>query len=140
MTHAQYEMVKARKVVLATNAYPPLLKRLKHYILPVYDYALITEPLSKSQRESIGWGRRLGLGVGVAHFGAHVMLDLLDGENNERTRLRMVRERPIPFPPEPIRSAIVNLTRWSMNQADRNEWKKNLWLRVLDATGLGFHS
>ena len=46
-----------------------------------------------------------GLGVAATRFGADVMLDLLDGEDTERTRLRMVRERPLPFPPEPFRCA-----------------------------------
>jgi len=230
--------VKARKVALATNAFPPLLKRLKHYIVPVYDYALMTEPLTQVQRDSIGWEKRIGvgdagnqfhyyrtstdgcilfggydavyhwnngfgsqlendyesfgrlaehffqtfpqleglrfshawggaidtcsrfsafwgkafqgklvyalgytgLGVGASRFGAQVMLDLLNNVDNERTRLRMVREKPLPFPPEPVRSAIVNLTRWSMDKADRNHGKRNLWLKVLDATGLGFDS
>jgi glycine/D-amino acid oxidase-like deaminating enzyme len=81
-----------------------------------------------------------GLGVGASRFGAQVMLDLLNSEDNERTRLKMVREKPIPFPPEPVRSAVVNLTRWSMDQADRNEGKRNLWLKLLDSTGLGFDS
>ena len=230
--------VAARQVALATNAYPPLLKRLNHYVVPVYDYALMTEPLSAAQRESIGWKKRMGLGdagnlfhyyrtsvdgrilfggydavyhwnngfgphldsdqacfgrladhffqtfpqleglrfthawggaidtcsrfsafwgqalggklayavgytglgVGASRFGAQVMLDLLNGADNERTRLKMVREKPLPFPPEPLRSAVVNLTRWSMDWADRNEGRRNLWLRLLDATGLGFDS
>jgi glycine/D-amino acid oxidase-like deaminating enzyme len=234
----QYGQVKAQKVALATNAFPPLLKRLNYYIVPVYDYVLMTEPLTKAQRDSIGWEKRMGigdagnqfhyyrtsadgrilwggydavyhwnngfgpqletdpesfgrladhffqtfpqleglrfthawggaidtcsrfsafwgqafggrvaytlgytgLGVGAARFGAQVMLDLLNGEDNERTRLKMVREKPIPFPPEPVRSAVVHLTRWSMDRADRNNGKRNLWLKFLDATGLGFDS
>jgi glycine/D-amino acid oxidase-like deaminating enzyme len=234
----QYGQVKARKVALATNAFPPLLKRIKHYIVPVYDYVLTTEPLTPAQRAAVGWDRRLGvgdagnqfhyyrtsadgrilwggydavyywnngfgphletnpasfgrlaghffqtfpalegirfthawggaidtcsrfsafwgqafggklayalgytgLGVGASRFGAQVILDLLDGANNERTRLKMVREKPFPFPPEPARSAVVNFTRWSMDQADRNQGKRNLWLKLLDAIGLGFDS
>lgn len=234
----QYGQVRSKKVILATNAFPPLLKRLRHYIVPVYDYALMTEPLTSAQRESIGWETRMGvgdagnqfhyyrtsadgrilwggydavyhwnngfgphletdpgsfgrladhffqtfpqlegirfthawggaidtcsrfsvfwgqalggrlayalgytgLGVGAARFGAQVMLDLLDKKENERTRLKMVRERPLPFPPEPLRSAVINLTRWSMDQADRREGKRNLWLKLLDAAGLGFDS
>ncbi len=58
----QYGQVKAKKVALATNAFPPLLKRLKYYIVPVYDYALMTEPLTKAQRNSIGWEKRMGVG------------------------------------------------------------------------------
>jgi glycine/D-amino acid oxidase-like deaminating enzyme len=79
-----------------------------------------------------------GLGVGATRFGADVMLDLLYAEDTERTRLRMVRERPLPFPPEPLRSAAIHLTRWSMSQADKSNGTCNLWLRTLDRLGLGF--
>ncbi|CAM5573722.1 hypothetical protein SFUMM280S_05854 [Streptomyces fumanus] len=43
------------------------------------------------------------LGVGATRFGAEVMLDLLAGERTERTELAMVRSKPLPFPPEPLR-------------------------------------
>lgn len=230
--------VEAGRVALATNAFPPLLKHLSFYIVPVYDYALMTEPLSKSQRDSIGWqgregladggnqfhyyritedGRILyggfdavyyrnngvgphlenrpasfalladhflqtfpqleglrfthawggvidtcsrysvfwgqaykkklayamgytGLGVGASRFGAQVMLDLINGEKTERTELQMVKSKPFPFPPEPFRSPIINFTRWSLDQADRNRGRRNLWLKTLDALGLGFDS
>lgn len=238
LVRTAYGKVHARKVALATNAFPPLLKRIKNYVVPVYDYALMTEPLTDAQRDTIGWrgreglgdmsnqfhysqitsdGRILwggydavyywnngfgphletnpasfgrlaehffqtfptleglrfthawggaidtcsrfaafwgkafdgnlayavgytGLGVGASRFGAQVILDLLNGVDNERTRLKMVREKPMPFPPEPIRSAVVNLTRWSMDQADKKQGRRNLWLKLLDATGLGFDS
>ena len=234
----QYGQVESKKVALATNAFPPLLKRLSFYVVPVYDYVLMTEPLSQSQREAIGWqgreglsdngnqfhyyrttadGRILwggfdaiyyanngvgphlenrpesfarlawhffqtfpqltglrfthawggaidtcsrytafwgkamrekvayamgytGLGVGASRFGAQVMLDLLDDKKTERTELKMVKSKPFPFPPEPFRSPIVNLTRWSLNRADDNQGKRNLWLKILDALGLGFDS
>ncbi len=55
-----------------------------------------------------------GLGVGATRFGADVMLDLLDGLDTERTRLRMVREKPLPFPPEPLAWAGIELTRRSL--------------------------
>ena len=42
-----------------------------------------------------------GLGVGASRFGARVALDLVDGRRTERTALRMVTTRPVPFPPEP---------------------------------------
>ena len=53
--------VRAGRVALGTNAFPPLLRHLKHYIAPVYDYCMVTEPLSKDQMDSIGWARRQGL-------------------------------------------------------------------------------
>jgi glycine/D-amino acid oxidase-like deaminating enzyme len=230
--------VTARQVALATNADRPLLARLRPFILPVYDYVLVTEPLTATQLDSIGWKHRqgigdsgnqfhyyrltadsrilwggydaiyhygnrvakqleqraatfdklaghffatfpqlegvrfthrwggaidtcsrfcafwgtshsgrvahalgyTGLGVGASRFGAQVMLDLLDGEPTERTRLRMVRTRPIPFPPEPLRYGVVQLTRWSLDHADRHDGRRNLWLRGLDLVGLGFDS
>ena len=53
--------VRAGKVALATNAFKPLLRRLSNFIVPVYDYCMVTEPLTASQLDSIGWKRRQGL-------------------------------------------------------------------------------
>jgi glycine/D-amino acid oxidase-like deaminating enzyme len=230
--------LRARQVVLGTGAFSPLLRRLRYYLVPVYDYVLVTEPLSAAQLDSIGWRQRpgvgdsanqfhyyrltadnrilwggydavyyfgskiaaaldqrpatfgklaehfletfpqlegirfshswggvidtcsrfcaffgtarsgrlayaagyTGLGVGASRFGARVALDLLGGEPTELTELEMVRTRPIPFPPEPARSAGIQLTRWSLAAADRHEGRRNLWLRSLDRIGLGFDS
>lgn len=238
LAHTPHGRVRAARVALATNAFPPLLRRLSYYVVPVYDYVLMTEPLTPAQRDSIGWhgreglsdasrqfhyfrttadGRILwggydavyywnngfgphletsqreferlaehffqafpqlegvrfshawggaidtcsrfapfwgtahggktaysmgftGLGVGATRFGAKVMLDLLDGKTTERTTLDFVRAKPLPFPPEPLRSIGINLTRWSMDSADRNGGRENLWLRVMDSLGLGFDS
>jgi glycine/D-amino acid oxidase-like deaminating enzyme len=81
-----------------------------------------------------------GLGVGATRFGAAVMLDLLDGRDTERTRTRMVRSTPLPFPPEPLRYPVIELTRRSLDAADRNDGRRNVWLRTLDRLGLGFDS
>jgi glycine/D-amino acid oxidase-like deaminating enzyme len=233
-----YGDVISKKVAIATNAYPPLLKRLYRYIVPVYDYALVSEPLSATQRASIGWqgqqglsdsnnqfhyyrmtadgrilwggydavyhwnngvGKQLeinyevfgrlaehffltfpsleglrfthawggvidtcsrfcpfwgtthdgntayvlgftGLGVGSSRFGALVMLDLLDGKATERTGLEMVRKKPVPFPAEPFRSMVIDLTRRALDQADNNQGRRNLWLQMLDGLKLGFDS
>jgi glycine/D-amino acid oxidase-like deaminating enzyme len=231
-------IVHSRHVALATNAFPSPVRRLRRYVVPVYDYALMSEPLSPAQSESIGWrnrqgiggcgnqflyyrptedgrilfggydavyyfGSRLrpsleqreatfvklaslfhetfpqlegvgfthkwagaidtcsrfcaffdrssegrvasaagytGLGVGASRFGAEVMLDLLSGEDTELTRLEFVRSKPLPFPPEPIRSVGIQLTRWSLARADEHDGRRNLWLRSLDRVGLGFDS
>jgi glycine/D-amino acid oxidase-like deaminating enzyme len=53
--------VRARRCVLATNAYPPLLRRIGAYVVPVYDYVLVTEPLGAAERAAIGWRNRQGL-------------------------------------------------------------------------------
>jgi len=81
-----------------------------------------------------------GLGVGASRFGARVLLDILDGCKTDRTKLEMVRTKPLPFPPEPLRSIGIHLSRWSMSQADRNEGRENLWLRAMNWLGLGFDS
>ena len=236
--HTRHGSAVAPRVALATNAFPPLLRRIQQYVVPVYDYALVTEPLTAGQLAEVGWRNRqgvsdagnqfhyyrltndnrilwggydavyhygnkvhpslhqrpatfellarhfvttfpqleglrfthrwggvidtssrvsaffgtaaggkvayaagfTGLGVGATRFGAQVMLDLLHGAATERTRLSMVRFKPLPFPPEPLRSAVVNLTRASYAQADRNEGRENLWLRLLHRLGLGFDS
>jgi len=81
-----------------------------------------------------------GLGVGATRWGAQVALDLLDGRDTEATRLRFVRSRPLPFPPEPLRSAVIQLTRNRLAAADRREGRRGLWLGTLDRLGLGFDS
>ena len=53
--------VRAAKVALATNAFKPLLKRLSHYVVPVYDYCMVTEPLTAAQLASLGWANRQGV-------------------------------------------------------------------------------
>ncbi|WP_139418095.1 NAD(P)/FAD-dependent oxidoreductase [Agromyces laixinhei] len=230
--------VDAAHAVLATNVFPSLLKRNRLMTVPVYDYVLMTEPLSAQQLADIGWkdrqgiadlanqfhyyrlskdnrilfggydaiyhyGRTMrsayenrpeswqtlashffttfpqleglqfshqwagavdtstqftaffgtarddrvayaagftGLGVGSTRFAAEVMLDLLEGRDNERTSLEMVRKRPLPFPPEPAASLGINATRWSLDRADHNRGRRNILLKTLDALGLGFDS
>jgi glycine/D-amino acid oxidase-like deaminating enzyme len=231
-------VVRAGRVALGTNAFPALVRRIRLHTVPVYDYALMTEPLSAEQLAAVGWRNRqglddmtnqfhyyrmtedhrilwggydaiyhfgrnvrptydqrpetfdllarqffetfpqleglrfahrwggaidtctrfcaffgtahggraayalgfTGLGVGATRFGAEVMLDLLDGIDSERTRLEMVRSKPLPFPPEPFAWAGIELTRRSLAAADRNQGSRNLWLRSLDRLGLGFDS
>jgi glycine/D-amino acid oxidase-like deaminating enzyme len=230
--------VRADRVALATNAFPSLLRRVRPYVVPVYDYALMTEPLSPAQQDGLGWQNRqglgdvsnqfhyyrrsadnrilwggydaiyhwgngmrpefdrrpatfellakqffatfpqleglrfshawggaidtstrffafqrtalggrvayslgyTGLGVAASRFGAQVMLDLLAGRESEATRLQAVRSRPVPFPPEPARSAGIALTRRALARADRNGGRRGPWLRTLDRLGLGFDS
>jgi glycine/D-amino acid oxidase-like deaminating enzyme len=230
--------VHARRVLLATSAFPPLLRAIRRYVAPVYDYALMTEPLGAGRAAAIGWSRRQGIGdmgnqfhyyrrtaddrilfggydavyrfggpvgphldtddatfgrlsqhffatfpqleglrfthrwggaidtcsrfsvfFGTAHrgrvayavgytglgvvatrFGARVALDLLDGRETEATRLRYVRRKPLPFPPEPLRTAVIQLTRNRLAAADAAQGRRGLWLRTLDRLGLGFDS
>ena len=238
IVHTPYGSVYAQKVALATNVFKSLVRRAHKYVVPVYDFQLVTEPLTPEQLDSIGWKEReglsdagnqfhyyrmtkdneilwggydaiynfrgkvrqeyesdaqtyahlakafletfpqlkgikfthgwggaidtcsrffpfwgkafggrvayvmgyTGLGVGSTRFGAQVMLDLLDKVDNERTELRMVRKKPLPFPPEPFKFIFIRITQWSINKADENQGKRNLWLRLLDLLGLGFDS
>jgi len=81
-----------------------------------------------------------GLGVGASRFGARVALDLVGDEPTELTRLRFVRRKPLPFPPEPVRSIGINVTRRAIASADRHDGRRGLWLRTLDRFGVGFDS
>jgi glycine/D-amino acid oxidase-like deaminating enzyme len=81
-----------------------------------------------------------GLGVGASRFGARAALELLDGERSGIEQLAMVRRRPVPFPPEPLRSAVIQLTRNRLAAADRRGGRRGLWLAALDRVGLGFDS
>jgi glycine/D-amino acid oxidase-like deaminating enzyme len=237
--------LRARRVLLATNAYRPLVAAIHWYVIPVYDYVLVTEPLSAEQRGALGWERRqgvsdsgnrfhyyrltgpggpggagdrilwggyeaiyhfrngmrpeledhaptfellagnfartfpqleglrfthrwggaidtcsrfsvmfgkalggravfavgyTGLGVAASRFGAQVALDLAEGRDTERTRLKMVTSKPIPFPPEPLRWAGITLTRRALAKSDRKDGRRGPWLRTLDRLGMGFDS
>ena len=67
-------------------------------------------------------------------------LDLVDGRETEATRSRYARRKPLPFPPEPLRSAVIQLTRNRLAAADARDGKRGLWLGLLDRLGLGFDS
>ena len=64
----------------------------------------------------------------------------LDSTSGSYLHGMRVREMPLPFPPEPFRTGVINLTRRSLDRADRNQGKRDLWLRLLDGMGLGFDS
>lgn len=63
-----YGRVFARRVALGTNIFPSLVKRVRPLTVPVYDYALMTEPLTEEQLASIGWKNRQGLGDSANQF------------------------------------------------------------------------
>jgi glycine/D-amino acid oxidase-like deaminating enzyme len=229
--------VRAARVVLATNAFPPVLRRLRSWVLPVYDHVLVTEPLTAEQIDAVGWtdgqgvsdagnqfhyyrrtpdnrilwggydaiyyfgnrtdvaleqrdvsherladhffqtfpqleglrfthrwaglidttsrftpafgtalGGRMayalgytGLGVASSRFGAQVALDLVTGADTERTRLSIVRRKPVPFPPEPLRYPLIQVTRAALARED-DSGRRGPWLTLLDRFGVGFNS
>lgn len=229
--------VRARQVILATNSAKPLLKRLSMSFIPIYDYSLVTEPLSDDQWASIGWTGRHGIadsgnqfhyfrktadnrmlwagfdaiyhygsdrsdallqrpesfallakqfakafpslrdvnfefmwggiidtsarttffsglahrgqvayamgftgqGVTASRFAALMMLDRLAGLETDRTRLKMPRRLAVPFPPEPLRSAAVDLAQKGLAHEDVTG-ERTRFLKLLDAFGIGFDS
>ncbi|MFN8076983.1 MAG: FAD-dependent oxidoreductase [Kineosporiaceae bacterium] len=62
--------VHARQVVLATNAFPSPLHRVRPYVVPVWDHVLVTQPLSPQQREALRWAGEEGLSDagGMFHY------------------------------------------------------------------------
>jgi glycine/D-amino acid oxidase-like deaminating enzyme len=54
--------IRTAAVALGTNAAPSPVRRLRRYIVPVYDYVLMTEPLTEEQMGSTGWEHRQGVG------------------------------------------------------------------------------
>lgn len=53
--------VGARQVILATNAFPSPLHRVRPFVVPVWDHVLVTEPLTAAQRAALGWHGGEGL-------------------------------------------------------------------------------
>ncbi len=108
-------------------------------------------PIAATTRFTAAWGTGLGgrlawaagytgLGVGASRFGARVALDLIDGRETELTTLSMVRNRPLPFPPEPARWLAVQATRRALQRSDRRGGRRGPWLALLDRFGVGFDS
>jgi glycine/D-amino acid oxidase-like deaminating enzyme len=54
-------VVRSRKVALGTNVFRPLLRRARLSTVPVYDYVLMSEPLSSAQMADLGWRDRQGV-------------------------------------------------------------------------------
>lgn len=61
--------LRAKRVIVACDAYTHrLLPGLLPRFIPLYDYILVSEPLSASQQEAIGWRRRQGVVDGRTFF------------------------------------------------------------------------
>jgi glycine/D-amino acid oxidase-like deaminating enzyme len=70
-----YGRVRAARVALATNVFPSLVRRARWYTVPVWDYALMTEPLSEEQRARIGWRARQGMADASNQFHYYRLTD-----------------------------------------------------------------
>ncbi len=60
--------VVAARVALGTNVFPALVRRYRPFTVPVYDFVIVTEPLSTDQLESVGWRGRQGLDDAANQF------------------------------------------------------------------------
>ncbi|HEY7114139.1 MAG TPA: FAD-dependent oxidoreductase [Thermoanaerobaculia bacterium] len=61
--------VRAEKAILATNAYSHHLRpELVRRFLPLYDYILVSDPLTAGQRAAVGWERRQAVTDARAFF------------------------------------------------------------------------
>jgi glycine/D-amino acid oxidase-like deaminating enzyme len=81
-----------------------------------------------------------GLGVATTCFAARVLADMLTAPASELLTLDYVCRAPFPFPPEPIRTAVVAVTRRAIAASDDHDGRRGLWLRTLDRFGIGFDS
>jgi glycine/D-amino acid oxidase-like deaminating enzyme len=81
-----------------------------------------------------------GLGVGAARWAGSVVRDWLLRPDSELLRLRLVQSAPFPIPPEPARTPAVALMRREIARADANEGRRSIFLKALDALGIGFDS
>lgn len=79
-----------------------------------------------------------GLGVGASRFGARIGLELLGYQPSDILNMQFVRKWTLPWVPEPFRWIGVRLTQRALIKADRNNGKRGLWLKLLDAFNLGF--
>ncbi|HEY8259049.1 MAG TPA: FAD-dependent oxidoreductase [Gemmatimonadales bacterium] len=65
---AQGELT-ARRAILATSAYTHrLVPGVVHRFIPLYDYILVSDPLTADQRAAIGWRHRQGVSDGRTFF------------------------------------------------------------------------
>ena len=234
-------VIHSDKVLLATNAFTSSIGRIRNSVIPVWDYQIVTEPLTDEQLDKIHWGKpesrhalsthvnmfhyfrltkdnritwggggavryyfnrgidrelmdaqaryeqlateffemfpqlegdvkftnrwggiiatstrfcvvpgvkydgRLawalgytGHGVSASRFGARIGIELLGYAPTDLIKMQLVTKRALPWPPEPIRWMAVKATQKALGRADKNGGKRGLWLRFLDALGLGF--
>jgi glycine/D-amino acid oxidase-like deaminating enzyme len=62
LARGEHGSVRARRAVLATSAYTHhLLPRILRRFIPLYDYILVSDPLTETQWQAIGWQRRQGV-------------------------------------------------------------------------------
>jgi glycine/D-amino acid oxidase-like deaminating enzyme len=62
-------VLRARRAVLTASAYThQILPRVARRFIPLYDYILVSDPLTPAQRDVIGWRNRQGVTDGRSFF------------------------------------------------------------------------
>ena len=79
-----------------------------------------------------------GLGVGASRFGARIGIELLGYQPSDILEMQFVKKKPMPWAPEPFRWFGVRYTQQALVNADVNNGKRGLWLKLLDKLNLGF--
>jgi len=80
-----------------------------------------------------------GLGVANSRLAGRILAHMALDKPSELLELAIVRKKPFPYPPEPVRSWAVNAVTGSLRGVDAGR-KPSMLLRVLDALGIGFSS
>jgi glycine/D-amino acid oxidase-like deaminating enzyme len=80
-----------------------------------------------------------GLGVLASRVGGRLLAARVLGVESPLDGLAWASRRPLPFPPEPARWALIELARRDVARADRNG-RRSLYLRTLDRMGVGLTS
>jgi glycine/D-amino acid oxidase-like deaminating enzyme len=80
-----------------------------------------------------------GHGIGSTRIAGRILADLALERGSALTSLAMVRRKPFPFPPEPLRRVAVSLVTRRLRRVDAGG-RPGLLLRVLEALGIGFSS
>ncbi len=80
-----------------------------------------------------------GHGLGTTRLAGQILAHLALGRPSELLKLSLVRKKPFPYPPEPLRSWSVAAVTRALRRVDRGE-RPNLLLRMLDRLGIGFSS
>ena len=80
-----------------------------------------------------------GHGLGTTRIAGRILAHMALDRPSELLDLALVKSRPFPYPPEPLRSWIVSRVTQALRKVDRGE-RPGIVLRVLDRLGLGFSS
>lgn len=80
-----------------------------------------------------------GHGIGTTRLAGEILAHMALARSSDLLKLKMVENKPFPYPPEPIRSVAVKAVTSSLRKVDAGE-NPGALLRILDTLGIGFSS